>query len=435
MFMTDKEPIKEERVLKKTPTLITYEFEDSEKKIKKISKEVYRKKDLEIHYPWSFDGKPKYPNIKKFVYEGFGGKLPVGVYKAATFGYGFSVKLQPLGDYLGDELKLETIKIIKTGTSALIISKKEIIITEDDLRKWFDIFNVKLDQQKQDRVVLAQQQLKVSFPSEIKDIELKYVKNSIAEIISTWGNSISEFSDKDKKAIKDMFDKLSLTNDFLTPTTLLETKTKIDKKYIEDVLREFRNLMKISTDSDVTEKKWQTFLNTHNWIFSYIFSFPIILFQDEAYVGGKNISNSNGKVTDFLVKNDLTDNVAFIEIKTHKSELMKKGKAYRGNDVYGMSIDLSGAVSQVLNQRDNFQKHFATIKMDSDESFESFNSKCVVLMGQISQLNDKQYRPFELIRSNSKDVEIITFDELLAKIENIQKLIEGKFKPIAKKKK
>lgn len=433
--MTDKEPIKEERVLKKTPTLITYEFEDSEKKIKKISKEVYRKKDLEIHYPWSFDGKPKYPNIKKFVYEGFGGKLPVGVYKAATFGYGFSVKLQPLGDYLGDELKLETIKIIKTGTSALIISKKEIIITEDDLRKWFDIFNVKLDQQKQDRVVLAQQQLKVSFPSEIKDIELKYVKNSIAEIISTWGNSISEFSDKDKKAIKDMFDKLSLTNDFLTPTTLLETKTKIDKKYIEDVLREFRNLMKISTDSDVTEKKWQTFLNTHNWIFSYIFSFPIILFQDEAYVGGKNISNSNGKVTDFLVKNDLTDNVAFIEIKTHKSELMKKGKAYRGNDVYGMSIDLSGAVSQVLNQRDNFQKHFATIKMDSDESFESFNSKCVVLMGQISQLNDKQYRPFELIRSNSKDVEIITFDELLAKIENIQKLIEGKFKPIAKKKK
>ena len=127
--------------------------------------------------------------------------------------------------------------------------------------------------------------------------------------------------------------------------------------------------------------------------------------------------------------------MAFIEIKTHKSELMKKGKAYRGNDVYGMSIDLSGAVSQVLNQRDNFQKHFATIKMDSDEAFESFNSKCVVLMGQIKLLSVKQHRPFELVRSNSKDVEIITFDELLGKIENIQKLIEGKFKPITKKKK
>lgn len=433
--MADKEPVKEERVLKKTTQLTTYEFEDSEKKIKKLSKEVYHKKDVEIHYPWNFDGKPKYSNIKKFIYEGFGGKLPVGVYKAATFGYGFSSKLQPLGDYLGEELKLETVTIIKSGKSILDFSKKDIKITENDLRKWFDVFNVKLDQQKQDRVVLAQQQLKVSFPDEIKEIELKYVKNSIAEIISTWGSSISEFSDNDKKAIKEMFDKLSLTNDFLTPTTLLETKSKIDKKYIEDVITEFKSLMKIATDSDATEKKWQAFLNTHNWIFSYIFSFPIILFQDEAYVGGKNISNANGKVTDFLVKNDLTDNVAFIEIKTHKSELMKKGKAYRGNDVYGMSIDLSGAVSQVLNQRDNFQKHFATIKMNSDEPFESFNSKCVVLMGQIKQLNEKQYRPFELVRSNSKDVEIITFDELLGKIENIQKLIEGKFKPVTKKKK
>ena len=73
--------------------------------------------------------------------------------------------------------------------------------------------------------------------------------------------------------------------------------------------------------------------------------------------------------------------------------------------------------------------------MDSDEAFESFNSKCVVLMGQIKLLSVKQHRPFELVRSNSKDVEIITFDELLGKIENIQKLIEGKFKPITKKKK
>ena len=37
---------------------------------------------------------------------------------------------------------------------------------------------------------------------------------------------------------------------------------------------------------------------------------------------------------------------------------------------------------------------------------------------------NKQQRPFELVRSNSKDVEIITFDELLGKIENIQKLTD-----------
>ena len=35
--MADKEPIKEERILKKSATLTTYEFEDSEKKFKKNS--------------------------------------------------------------------------------------------------------------------------------------------------------------------------------------------------------------------------------------------------------------------------------------------------------------------------------------------------------------------------------------------------------------
>ena len=99
------------------------------------------------------------------------------------------------------------------------------------------------------------------------------MKNSISEVISTWGSSISEFSEKDKSSIKDMFDKLSLTDDFLTPTTLLETKSKIDKKYIEDVITEYKSLMKISTDTDATEKKWQAFLNTHNWIFSFLLLF------------------------------------------------------------------------------------------------------------------------------------------------------------------
>ncbi|SEM14228.1 protein of unknown function [Chitinophaga rupis] len=433
--MAQEDAIREERIIKKTAIKTTYEFEDSEKGIKILSKEVFHNTDKEIHYPWNFDGSPKYKNIKQFIYEGFDGKLPVGVYKVATFGYGFSNKLQPLGDYLGEVLKIETVKITKTGTARLSKTAKEVVITEKDLRKWFDVFQVKLDQQKQERAILAQQQLKLIYESEIDEVELLYVKNSIAGVISTWGNSLDEFSEKDKNAIKEMFDRLSLTDDFFTPQTLLDTKSKIDKKYIDDVIDEFKVLMRITTDSDATEKKWQEFLGTHSWIFSYIFSFPIILFENEAYVGGKNVSNTNGKVTDFLIKNNLTNNVAFLEIKTHKSELVKKGKAYRGNDVYAMSSDLSGAISQVLNQRDNFQKHYANLKVDSSEDFETFNSKCVVLMGQIKSLESKQLRPFELIRSNSKDVEIVTFDELQNRVENIQKLIEGKYKQVPKKRK
>lgn len=428
--------LREEKEINKTTTRIIYEFVDTEKNIKKVSKEVYLKKDLIIHYPWGYDGKDKYPNIKKFAYEGFKGNLPVGVNKVSTFGYGFNKKLNLLGDYLGSILKIETIRILKIGDSKLDFKLKEAIISEKDLRKIYDVFDAKFEQQKQEREKLIQKQLKNIYPSEIDDVEYKYVKNSIAEIITTWGSSIDEFSSKDKDAIKEMFDKLSVTEDFFSPETLLDTKSKLDAKYIEDVIAEYKSNMKRTADSSATEKVWQEFLGKHSWIFSYIFSFPIILFQQEAYVGGKNLSNKNGKLNDFLVKNNLSENVAFIEIKTHKTEIVKKGKPYRGNDVFGISDDLAGATAQVLNQRDHFQKHYAVIKMETDESFETYNSKCVVLMGTIKSLDKKQLKSFELVRSNSKDVEIITFDELLERIESLQRLIQGKTKPkITRKKK
>lgn len=45
-------------------------------------------------------------------------------------------------------------------------------------------------------------------------------------------------------------------------------------------------------------------------------------------------------------------------------------------------------------------------------------------MGTIKSLKKNELKSFELFRSNSRDVEIITFDELLARFENLQQLME-----------
>ena len=66
--------------------------------------------------------------------------------------------------------------------------------------------------------------------------------------------------------------------------------------------------------------------------------------------------------------------------------------------------------------------------MNSNNQFETFNSKCVVLMGSISDLDIKQLKSFELTRSNSKDVDILTFDELLERFENFKKLMRGEYR-------
>ena len=83
-----------------------------------------------------------------------------------------------------------------------------------------------------------------------------------------------------------------------------------------------------------------------------------------------------------------------------------------------MSLDMSGAVNQVLNYRDELQKNFSTLTRDLEEAdtVRAFSPKCVVVIGKISTLNAKQQKAFELYRSSFNNLTIITFDELHQKI-------------------
>ena len=338
--------IKEEKLYQNLIDRKVYHYIDSEKGINQISRVVYKKKDIEVHYPIGYTGGSKYLRTKKFVYIGFNGKLPVGVIKSPTRGLGFTKVLKPLILFLEKNYKIEKIKILKKGKPGFSSDKKILSFTEANLEHLHKIFSNILEKQRQENLLLAVEQLHLMFPKQVKKGIKKYIPNSISSILSTWEQSLSEFSEKDKDAIKELFDKLTLTQNFLNADTLLRTKETLDEQYIEDVIQQFKIMMKQKRETKTLEKKWQRFLKKHSWIFSFIFSYPIILFVDEAYVGGKNISNKDGKVTDFLIKNNLTQNVAFIEIKTHKTKIFKRAKAYRGTDVFATSEDLSGAISQ-----------------------------------------------------------------------------------------
>lgn len=414
-------PRKEEVTRKNMKTKVIYHFVDREKDIDQKSREVFKTKDEEIHFPIGFDGGPRYKNVERFVYRGFKGKLPIGVGKSAVRGLGFTKVLRPLMDYLEEHHSLSEVVILKEGRPKL--ERSRLILTEQTLVRLYPVFKNQLDVQKEAREQLATEQLHTLFPTKVKAPAKKYVRNSVYSALSTWSQSTDDFSDRDKTAIRELFEKLTLTEGFLDLPALLTTRQSIEKKYIEEVVAEFEKLMQQTTETRTLEKRWQSLLGDHSWIFSYIFSLPVMLKQDEAYVGGKTLSNQNGKVTDFLVMNELTENVAFLEIKTHKTKLLGAKRAYRGNDVFSVSHDLTGAVAQVLNQRDEFQKHYATHRMNSDGTFETLNSRCVVLMGMVKALGKKEVKSFELFRSNSKDVEIITFDELLARIRSLMQLI------------
>ncbi|MEX2485003.1 MAG: Shedu immune nuclease family protein [Brumimicrobium sp.] len=418
---------KGEQLEKKLSTKEVYFYYDDEKGIAQVSKDVFLNKDEFVHYPRGFDGGHKYKSIKKIRFIGFKKKVPVGLYSSVNYGYGFTKTLGPFNYFINENYKFNEVVIEKDGKTLFDTKNNILYLNQNDLQLLKDTFSSAFKRNKASIEETLQVLLFKLFPKSFSKPKKNYTPSALSSALSSWGNSIDEFSDDDKKSIQDLYDKLSLGTNFLSTDSLKKTKEIIDNKYIKATIKEFSRLLAAKSDTPTLEKKWQTFLKTNSWIFSSIFAQPVILYGDEAYVGGKTVDNKNGKFNDFLIQNKLSNNVSFLEIKTHLTKTLENS-AYRGNDVFSVTKELSGSIGQVLNQRDNFQKEFDSLKRKSDKDFESFNSKCVVLIGTIDSLTDKQKYSFELVRSNSRDVEIITFDELLLKIESLQEVMSGKKK-------
>ncbi len=179
-------------------------------------------------------------------------------------------------------------------------------------------------------------------------------------------------------------------------------------------LKRVEALMRENLDNAKEEFWQQKVFNENQWVLAQIFSCPCTIYAQKAFVGGKSLDNKGGNVCDFIYRNKMTQNVALIEIKTPCTEIV--GKPYR--ETYSMSLDMSGAVNQVLNYRDELQKNFSTLTRDLEEAdtVRAFSPKCVVVIGKISTLNAKQQKAFELYRSSFNNLTIITFDELHQKI-------------------
>lgn len=171
-----------------------------------------------------------------------------------------------------------------------------------------------------------------------------------------------------------------------------------------------------------TEAFWKTTFKRFSWIISVAINEPSIVFEDEAFVGGKCISNKQGKVVDFLYKNKLTDNLAIIEIKTPLSKLI--GAKYR--NTYSMSSELSGAINQILGYKDSFSKNYYSLMATSDKEMKMLSPRCYLIIGSIDILNKDQRECFELFRKNLKSIEIITFDELFEKLFFVLSMVSNR---------
>ena len=163
------------------------------------------------------------------------------------------------------------------------------------------------------------------------------------------------------------------------------------------------------------EEFWQIKFSESTYALSQILGVPLVFIQDKAYVGGMTLEGKEARLVDYLFAVESSGEAVLIEIKTPTEKLL--GPKYRG--VYRPASDLVGAVTQVLDYRSQLLRKFDGIAKAEGRILNAFSPRCVLIAGNAkAELVDQDRRQsFELFRSNLKDVEIVTYDELFRKLE------------------
>ena len=195
-------------------------------------------------------------------------------------------------------------------------------------------------------------------------------------------------------------------------------KLLTDQSYFDD-LKQKKNCS--------NEALWQKYFEKNPWVFGYGLGYMFLSALDdkklEQVVQGHSV-DSYGKRADALMKTKgIISNLCFIEIKTHRTELLET-KPYR-TGCWAPSKELAGAIAQVQGTVASAVENLSSKINPSDsegnptgEEIYNYQPKSYLVIGSMGDfvsehgVNKDKLRSFELLRKNTSNPEIITFDEL-----------------------
>ncbi|MFB9238359.1 Shedu immune nuclease family protein, partial [Plantactinospora siamensis] len=201
------------------------------------------------------------------------------------------------------------------------------------------------------------------------------------------------------------------------PGAVAKLRRDIELVQLDGLIDRFETMLTASHN----EEAWQSFFTENPFILTFAFGYPMILVQDQAVAGGRKISGSGEKIADFISKNPTTNNVAIIEIKKPDTSLLQRTEYRRG--VYGPSKELTGSITQILDQRYQLVSEFASMQRASRIfDIESFAVQLCLVVGR-TPTNPDEAKSFELFRDSLATIEIVTFDELLERVRLLRSFL------------
>lgn len=226
-------------------------------------------------------------------------------------------------------------------------------------------------------------------------------------------------SSRDRSAVADLArrDASELVRE--DPAALLELRSEIERVTLGEVIEKFETLLARNSD----EATWQEFFASRPFVLGIAFAHPVTLVGEQAYVGGRMIGRRGGSVADFLFRQRLTGAVVIVEIKSGKTKLLSNSEFRTG--LYGPHKELCEAMAQVLDQRSELTINFhALSRSEGLEDTHVGHVHCLVVAGRNPDTATKR-RSLDLYRNSSKDVAVVTFDELLEKLRAIHLLMSS----------
>lgn len=219
----------------------------------------------------------------------------------------------------------------------------------------------------------------------------------------------------------------------------LTSRDIVNVGYRKEQLRVFADLLRVegaiadysarhAIRPNQPEKAWQHFLCTNDWIFGFGLDYRFLgILQTEAHIAVDDTAGKDGAIVDFLT--GAKNFTVLVEVKTPATPLFQRNMN-RANS-WQLSAELVGAVSQVLEQKASWQVKAET-KAASNFNHEgsliqqrTVDPKCILIIGghEAFQGNDRvrtiKLRTFELFRRDSRNVEILTYDELFERAKFI----------------
>lgn len=175
---------------------------------------------------------------------------------------------------------------------------------------------------------------------------------------------------------------------------------------------------KLYVEQDWDELKWQQFFADNTWIFGYGLDYQFLsILQKEASVSNVDLDGKNTVNSDFLMGS--TDFTVLVELKRPDTLLFENSK--NRSHSWRLSQYLVLAVSQILAQKAAWEiKASHTNYDDNGNSIvqKTSDPKAILIIGRKDKIEGSprdyeiKQKTFELYRRNSRNVEIITYDEL-----------------------